>query len=187
MTLEIVRGHPKVPSCGWNFHDHGQNFTGRDADEVIRKLTEYRTQNSLPLGDPEQELAAYYAEQAPYLVRERPTQPIETNGVRQRVAEHTMGIWYGKFQRLPVHNEQVRERLAVCVSCTHFHHDFHDGESSYWREAATRAALMTGDMDCAEKGHCDYHHWIISLAARLVTPAKLATMPAPSCCWVQAP
>lgn len=186
MTLEIVRGHPKVPVGGWTAHYHGQNFTGRDADDLILKLTEYRTQNGLPLGNPEQELAAHYAEQAPYLVREKPTQPIETNGVRQRVAEHTMAIWYGKFQRLPVHNEQFKERLDVCASCEHFRRDFHDGESSYWREAATRSALMTGDMDCAEKGHCRHHHWLVALAARLVTPDKLATMPAPGCCWVHA-
>jgi hypothetical protein len=187
MTLEIVRGHPKVPVGGWSFRAHNQSFRGKDVDEVIAALTAYRTQNSLPLGNPEAEIADYYASISPWLVREAGSQPVVSNGLRQSVAEHTMATWYGKYERLPGHSPIVAERLAICQECPYAVKSFDDPETSYWNDAATKASLMTGDMAVTIKGWCRHHKFLLGLATRLVTPQKVATMPAPAGCWLPPP
>jgi hypothetical protein len=187
VTLEIIRAHPKPPQGGWHLPIHGQVLRGRDVDEVIQSLTAYRTQNSLPLGDPEAEIAAYYADMAPWLVRERNGTPESSNGHRQIVAESTMAIWYGKYERLQIHNPIVEERAQVCAGCVFHEKSFTDEETLYWNDAATKAALMTGDMDVAKKGWCSHHRFLLALATRLVTPDRIATMPAPACCWLHTP
>lgn len=185
MTLEIVRGHPKPPHGNHHFPCHGLTFRAKDVDELILALTTYRMNNSLPLGHPEQEIADYYATISPWLVRESSVQPVASNGVRQIVAEHTMAIWYGKYERLQSHSPIVEERSAVCAACPYAETALNDPQTSYWNDAATKAALMTGDMDVAKKGWCTHHKWLISLACRLVTPEKVATKPVPDCCWCQ--
>lgn len=185
MTLEIVRGHPKPPIGGWSFYAHNQTFRGHDADEVIERVTHYRTQNSLPLGNPEAELAAQYAETAPHLVKEGDT-PTDGSGARQRVAEHTMAIQYGKYERRPVHDPIVQDRLACCATCLYREQEFREPATLYWNDAATKAALMTSDMACEQKGWCSAHYELLALFTRLVSPEKVATLPAPACCWLKA-
>lgn len=183
MTLEIVRGHPKPPKGNHHFPCHGLTFRARDVDELILAITTYRMNNSLPLGHPEAEIADYYVGISPWLVRESNAQPVASNGLRQIVAEHTMAMWYGKYERLPAHSPITDERSAVCVACEYSDHHFSDPETSYWNDATTKAALMTGDMDCVKKGFCLHHRWLLALACRLVTPEKLASLPSPDCCW----
>lgn len=185
MTLEIIRVHPKPPQGGHHLSAHGMVFRGKDVDEVLERLTAYRTQNSLPLGNPEAELAAYYVEMAPHLVKEG-NKPSVNNGPMQRVAERTMAVWYGKYERLLVHSPVVEERQVVCASCPYYEQSLPEPETLYWSNALTKAVLMTGDMACLKKGWCAKHYELIGLFTRLAAPEKVATMPAPDCCWLKA-
>ena len=53
---------------GHHFHCYGLKFTGETLGEVVGKVSSYRLNNLIPMGRPEQEVLAYYADKFPWMV-----------------------------------------------------------------------------------------------------------------------
>lgn len=159
---------------------HGANFYDGSIDKVLNAVANFRAENSLPLGDPEHELAEQYMAIAPWLVYEGPDHSLPE---QQLIAEWIMRHWGRQTESHGIFTDIPKNRQEVCRTCPHFAHDPSLDGDRYARTANGRAAVLAGDKDWHIHGVCRHHHWPVLIASRLVKPEVLATPESPVHCW----
>lgn len=108
----------RAPFGGHHYPEHGMTFKGESFKEVLKDVADFRRNNNLPAGDPEQEVLFYYASKFPWMVR-ADHGAVEPPQVKSQY--HEFRDWVHKTWRKPpvssVTTKQARERWAVCEKC----------------------------------------------------------------------
>lgn len=178
--LVVRADHVRRPPGGHRFPEGKVWLHAASVEELAQRIAQFRADNARPLGQPAREIAAYYQQKAPFLVRARADREDEVDDL-QRVAVRTMAIASSPPVLWPASAPQAEARLPVCAHCP-FQAQWPEGEStSYTFAADIRAAVLTQRRDYQEAGYCTHHQWPIALAQRLKEPAKYARDPVQGC------
>lgn len=187
--LRLRKDHARKPIGGHRFVGHGTPIKAETIDDVLQKVEEYRAANSLPLGNPEAEMALQYATFAPWLVRSvEDREPTFT----QLLAESAMRIHKAFPAQLEAKDPLQAHRLTLCRNCPAFCLPTALRNTVYQKTAYHRAALFSGNFAFANAGACLHHVWWLAMASRLKEPVKASSMispsgvllPQPEMCWV---
>lgn len=187
MSFQIKRNHAKPPAGGHRFVKDNVTLTGETVDEVLEKIQVHRAVNSLPLGDPEQELCAYYKDIAPYLVRESEAESVPRSPAIIQ-AEAINRVWRErrKTSRLPAIIELRRETCERCPLRGSFHAE--ESDNRYIQEAHRRAQLLTDSLGYKAAGLCGWSNLPVAIITKLEQPDQLPGLPdVPEVCWVRSP
>lgn len=175
---------PRIPPGGHHFVEaNGMMIRAKSRTEVVAAISAYRAKNSLPLGDPENELKRYYSRIAPYLVRIRGADESNPNGLRQQCSENIHAAWYGRFELAKKINAA---HVDICRQCPARANKFDDNDpiTVYSEEAEIRASYMIGMLDTTSDGICRHHKMPLSVLNRLADPGPIASPDAPAQCWI---
>jgi hypothetical protein len=157
------------------------------AREVIRKITDYRIANALPLGDPEQELYRYYHKFWPYTVIEVDS----TKGDEPATNFPSWAKWVRKAWKMPpklVTTKEASFRWDICLTCPH-NKQFDWKETNESAVLSQRAFLLRRGIEAPKAlQYCDLHRADLSVLTFTETPGLFSEKPKeaiqPSCCWV---
>jgi hypothetical protein len=116
-----IEGEPQ----GWRYpqtiRDGSQWITGDDHDNLIQKVTSYRIDNSIPLGNPEEDVDAYicgrwknYCASSPDRVPVAATKP---RTFRERVTSWAANRYEHAGAIALVSQETADARAAICAEC----------------------------------------------------------------------
>jgi len=175
------------PIGGHHFIEDGINMKGDTLEAVVRKITDYRINNSRPLGDPKQEVLQYYAINWPYMVEEDeiPSKPRIKNHLDTWMS-WIRSQWAFPPQRI-VTSKEAEPRWAICLKCPH--NITLQPETEEHRECMRKSFLLKRGVDTPKKlGFCSLHLFDISVASFLEAPAKVSGIgkdtAQPPSCWV---
>lgn len=185
--LKLNPDQQRNPIGGHQFHSHGTTFIGDTFFDVIKKLTEFRVTNLLPVGDPKQEVLQYYAEKWPYMVM------IDENAVELKPSDDfdLWARWVGRAWRNPpkaiVTTKEAADRFATCKTCQ-FNKPFSWPSTPESKALEQRTYLLRKGYEAPKDcGFCDLHKADISVFCFLSAPdafsEKKDTEPQASC-WV---
>lgn len=186
--LTVRRSHAKPPSGGHRFPIGEAFVRGETVEEVLTKIEEHRAENSLPLGNPEEDLGTYYRSIAPHLVRgDADASPRPTNAV-QIVAEAIMKFWKDHPVIIPIDSPYLQMRRVVCEGCPMMQPFPTGAEGYYAKKAIQRASLLTQDREFQKHGYCGWSRLPVALIVRMGKPGDLERLQdRPKVCWVIEP
>lgn len=135
------------------------------ADSLAKLLTAvatFRATNGLPVGQPAQEVEAYYAIHHPWLITKVGTAPV--------AHEDPVARWVNRQWRTPpkerdfAESETVRSRLETCATCEYY-------ATAHKFDADTlRRLTVLGVGRITDFSACKAQHWAVGLAALIQTP-----------------
>lgn len=176
------------PIGGHHFSEDGQTFRGDTLDEVVKALSDYRINNSAPLGDPEQDVLRYYAEHWPYMVDivEDPPEP-ETPSLRMTRWMQWVRKQWGKPAPKMATQQEAAIRWEVCLGCPHNVKLYPSTREQM--EIERKAFLLRAGQNVPEKlGFCSLHRHDTTVAVFTEAPAagseKPKDLPNHPGCWV---
>lgn len=168
--LKINKDQMRLPHGGHHYLEDDFMMKGDTFDEVKSKLAEFRLNNNRPVGNPGQDILAYYAVNFPYMVREDDTEiPEETNEFMS---------WRAWVQKTWVHPpkktltmKEASFRWDVCKTCP-CNLPIESGQRPSEFEQITRKAFMLrkGAKIPSELGYCSLHHFDLGVATFIETP-----------------
>lgn len=171
------------PEGGWSYQIPdgplltSENVGGPGLTALVQKISDYRSANGLPQGDPETDVALTYRERTPWLILELPDDDESENDAEAWI--HRM------WRSYPVGMAESRlrdERFEQCKQCVHFE-PLLDEELS--EEAMRRLILLNPAKFHVEHGWCLLRGWIPSVACQIHQPIEFADEKCDSKdCWV---
>lgn len=179
----------RQPHGGHNFLiPNGPAVKGESLKEVVQKVVDYRINNNIPLGDPEQEVLYYYALHWPYMVE--PVEPKRIPAASSRFGGWSKWIrksWINPPKKIITTKEAVG-RWEVCATCPH-NKRFDWKETNETAALTQRAFLLRRGIDAPKDlGYCDLHMADLSVLTFLETPEsfseKSKDKEQPPKCWV---
>ena len=189
MKLSLRYNHPHQPPYHEYPDDSGQLITAPTLKALVKAVREFREINGFPVGDCEQDVAAYYATKWPWMCEASrhpeigpPRAQESTDGVAamEAVECFVRELWHSP----PKHLCEAREtaaRIAVCRECPY--RQVFDMTGN--RECTRRAYLIAKGELAKDIGYCEHHRWLNGLAVLLPEPIKLARPGRPAGCWVR--
>lgn len=183
LGMEIVPPSSKgaTEKRGWDFTQDGVWFAEYSRDELVRRVTDYRASNGIPLGDVEQEILEFNQSKTANVI---PTRKIVS--LRERVIK-----WLeGKLREKPkyVSDEEANRRASICVNCPMNVQNWTVGEKcGRCLENANRAAavILMGRPQHRPLGACAALEQQNKVAVWLDDPQK-ADASLPDFCWKRA-
>ena len=188
MKWKIRESQQLRPFGGHHLVAHGIRFEGNTPVEVVKKVTDYRVHNSIPVGEPMKELLDYYAAKWPFMVDEdydtKPEPPPNTT------KEKWMG-WVRQQWKFPrgkyIANKEAEARWKVCLTCP-FNKPI-ETQSQEEREIARKSFLMSRGVTMpARLGFCSLHLADIRTMVVLEAPSVVSDKPKDAAnhpgCWV---
>jgi len=116
--LVINRNQQRLPIGGHHFpENNGPVIRGETFDEVEDKLSKYRINNGLPLGNPASEIIAYYARNFPWMVTladDKESKKQSSNYLR--FSHWIRTVWKNPPRKL-IHQKEAEARWAACLKC----------------------------------------------------------------------
>ena len=118
--LKLNPDQLRQPHGGHHFLiPNGPAVKGESAKEVIKKITEYRINNGIPVGNPEEELLYFYALHWPYMVEPAEIgKPTEKSSWFQDWARWVRKTWKNPPKKL-ITTKEASYRWDVCLTCPH--------------------------------------------------------------------
>lgn len=108
----------REPPGGHQFPERGTTITGERFLDVVKKLSDFRINNGIPLGDPTQEILIRYAEKWPYLVEN------DDSGMPQIVSTSNKSSWkewvfsiWSHPPKLLITSKEASARWEICLEC----------------------------------------------------------------------
>lgn len=188
MKYCIRKGQQLRPHGGHHYHAHGIKFEGDNHKDVYEKLTTYRLNNTIPIGDPEQEVLSYYAREFPWMVDEVEALPsIKKNDYYARWRAFVQNTWKHPLTRT-ITAKEASSRWDVCAKCP-YNVKLSVGSSQEGQELLRRTFLLRRGQEVPAKlGFCSLHSFDIGVASLLETPVEVSgkmkdAANAPDC-WV---
>jgi hypothetical protein len=179
MSLRINRKHMSQPPGGYSYTISGFTFTGKNADEVIKKIDDHRSANGQTPGDPEHDLALSMAKDFPWLILDDATVKVPTVDMEARFIS---SAW--KSTPFPQADHDVfKSRFSRCLECPKMvKPETKDKELLRRMMVLTHPTMMVAGENGF--GFCENHLWICSVACSMKDANKLATGEKIKECWV---
>lgn len=173
--MPLIFDHPQSPPQGYDFIDpSGVRLAAGNLRKLLVAISEFRSVNGMPAGNPEREVESDYAIRHPWLITK--------TGVTLETAEDPVSRWISRLWRMPpkekdfAESETTRIRLERCPACPHY-----APEHSYDATSARRLTILS-HARMTDFSACKAHHWAIGLAALLERPETQVDAEG---CWVQ--
>jgi hypothetical protein len=181
--LRLRKDSKRAPFGGHHFTDHGVTFRGENLQEVVKKLSEFRLGNAIPIGSPEQEVLRFYGENWPYLVERTDGSEPERNGLYDQYREAVHEMWRRPPKKF-LTTKEASLRWEVCKTCPfNTKHDWKETNES--AEIARRAFVLRRGMDVPDSlGFCALHKADIPALSFLAEPKVYASDAKHPGCWV---
>lgn len=186
--LKINKDQMRLPFGGHHYVENGHMLKGETFDEVKTKLTDYRLNNNNPVGNPGQDILAYYAVNFPWMVREDPTEMPEESENFIDWRAWVQKTWVKPPKKM-LTSKEASFRWEVCKGCK-FNQPIEQGHKPAEFEQITRKALLLrrGVKIPQELGYCCLHRFDLSVATFIETPRdhseKSTSSPNHPSCWV---
>lgn len=172
--LKLNPHQKREPIGGHQFTEKGVTFTGDTFNEVVEKLSDFRTINGLPLGSPEQDVLWFYALHWPFMVMEdrdsaQVTLPDEFFLWRKWIVE----TWAHPPHKFVAASDSVTRR-DVCEKCP-FNKPLLWKETKESSELTRRAFLLRrGTTAASFLGFCSLHNVDLSVFTCVETPENFS-------------
>lgn len=185
--LKLNPYQQRLPVGGHQYYEHGTMFRGETFDEVKDKLTQFRLNNGLPMGDPEQQILTHYAKNWPYMVKgdaERKEIQVSNKFVLWR--EWVLKTWRGPPKKV-VTQKEADIRSDICASCPY--NTKRDWEETDESDALKRRVFIMHAARPSPKtnGFCSCHLADLNVLVFLNTPKEHSSkkdVEQPKFCWV---
>ena len=185
--LKLKANSKRAPYGGHHYPEYGMTFKGESYSEVVEKVRDFRLNNSIPLGNPGQDVLCFYAAHWPWLVEE------DRESVQEDPPDQ-FGEWRSWVQdtwKKPplklVTPTEARTRWKICENCP-FNEQFKFEETKESAEVQRRAFLLRRGLDAPETlGFCALHRTDLGAFSYFDTPASHAKPTGekqPKECWV---
>lgn len=178
----------RPPMGGHQFPSHGMIFRGDTIEDVIKKIKDFRLNNNIAAGDPEQEVLRHYAQHWPWTVR----RSIEVEAGVESDEYVAWRTWLHETWRKPVSKcvvpKEASERWLKCTNCP-MNQKISGQNHHEENELRKRAFVLRKGVDVPSwLGYCSHHRWDTPVAsfiedAKQHSNAKSGTT-APAGCWV---
>lgn len=188
--LKINKDQHRSPIGGHQYPENGLLVRGDTFKEVVQKLTEYRLNNHIKVGNPEQDVLLHYAKQWPYMVKHDPdAAPKKENQTYEQYRKWVEATWVNPPVKT-LSAKEASDRWAVCDTCPF-------NKAKDWRETkesaelARRTFLLRRGMDAPQGlGVCSLHfHADLSVLSFIEQPAHFVDITKdaakPEKCWVK--
>lgn len=179
----LRKNHAKSPIGGHRWTSGHIVLKGETVDEVLDKLIAHRAENAEPLGDPEADMADYYAVIAPHLVRCQPG-AVRRSSAEQQRAENIMAVWRTHPVMLSPDHPLRGARQKTCKKCPYCASAQMLVDGVYQRKAEARARMLATDLEYLRHGFCSVFKLPVAIITGIKTPA-LQEPPEP--CWLKMP
>lgn len=185
--LEYNKDQKRLPIGGHHFNAYGATFTGETFHEVVSKLAEFKRNNNIAAGNPEQEVLMFYFKNWPYMVKmsEKP-QPFEPKGDYDYWRDWIFATWKKPPSKF-ITSAEAKERWDVCRNCG-FLKKLNWPETKESTELARRAFILSRGMTSPDfLGYCSLHKAHLPALVFVDNPAPFSAKKEgdePSECWV---
>lgn len=182
-------GQQLRPHGGHHYFAHGIKFEGETHTEVVDKVSDYRLNNTIPIGNVEQEVLAYYADKFPWMVDAmEESDPAPKNDYYAKWRAWIQRQWKNPLNR-SITPKEAALRWAICERCPH-NIKLAVDSSPEGSEMLRRAFLLRRGANISKKlGFCSLHQFDIGVASFLEAPAsvsgKLKDTANYEGCWVE--
>lgn len=180
------------PPDGYVFTDHdGTRHRGEGWNDLVRRVSEYRQINNLPLGDVEQEIHAQACSKTPALCADTsaPLPPL----VRQHTGSMTFNqkvlewlTWMVGQKRINavrrVDSDVAAARARVCASCPKQKALLASCDACITAAARSRDAILEGKSEFAYLNPCEVTGEDCQITVNLDLP-RLTNPDLPPSCW----
>ncbi len=185
--LKFNKDQKRIPFGGHHYPEYGMTFRGESVPELVTKVTDFRVNNHIPVGDPEQDILLFYLKHWPWLIKESGDQPAE--GPSSEYIEWR--AWIGRAWNHPptkiITVKEAKERWAKCEGCP-FNTKLDWKESRETSEITRRAFMLRRGIEVPEHlGYCALHHTDLSVFSFLDKPTDYSTKREDEnhdACWV---
>jgi hypothetical protein len=157
MVMYVLKKNShKAPFGGHQFHEYGTTIKAESYPELLEKVKNFRLTNSLPFGNPDQDILHYYVENWPWLVERA-----DDVFVAPDAHYESWKAWVQKTWKKPpskiVATAQAKTRWEVCQKCP-FNRPINFPASPELDEAKKRTFLMKRGIDTPPTiGYCAVH------------------------------
>lgn len=187
--LRINPDQQRGPRGGHHFQvPNGPMLRDEEFKGLVKKLVDYRVNNLIPLGAPDQEILRYYEKEFPYVVQETPQ--AERGGLTE--AFTAWARWVRRAWRTPpkktITTKEASCRWEVCQKCKH-NKPFNWSDTPESMAMSQRAFLLRRGLEVPNGlGFCDLHCCDISVMSFIDNPKGFSEKPEsesqPESCWV---
>jgi len=188
--LKLNPDQLRQPHGGHNYREpNGPGIKGESVKDLVKKITDYRINNNIPVGDPEQDVLYYYALHWPYMV-----EPAEVGKpTHQSKWFQGWSTWLRKAWKNPpkklITTKEASYRWDVCLTCPH-NRGFDWKETDESSAITQRAFLLRKGIDAPKDlQYCDLHKADLSVLTFVENPASFSDKSKedtqPSACWVK--
>ncbi len=116
--LKINKDQMRLPIGGHHFPSHGNTFKGDTLVELVEKITEFRINNGINIGNPEQEVLTFYYKNWPYMVKEVDN---TKNPDEESLRYIYWRSWIQKTWKNPPNKfaslKEASDRWTICETC----------------------------------------------------------------------
>jgi hypothetical protein len=185
--FKINPNQKRLPLGGHHFYEKGFMIRGETHIEVADKLKDYRLNNNMPIGMPEQDVLFYYALNFPWMVIEDgkpdPVEPEDYKSWRDWIQK----TWNRPPKKV-ITKKEAATRWETCLDCPH-------NKSMDWPETeessqfSRKAFLIRRGAEIPENlGYCDLHKVDLGVFTLSETPIVHSEKPKDIAneprCWV---
>jgi hypothetical protein len=176
------------PLGGHHFIEGRVRIEGNTLDEVASKLSDYRINNTIPIGNPKDEILQYYLQKYPYMV------DIDDEGIPEPAGDRLKAQWvqwirnrWGKPLGKAASSKEAEGRSAVCAKCP-FNVPI-EPTTTEEHEMLRKAFMLRRGHDVPKKlGFCSLHLWDNGSAIFIEAPTGVSGMTKDTAkyprCWV---
>ena len=158
----VLKKNPcRTPIEGHHFIDRGTLFSGDNVASVAAKVAQFRKENGFAPGNPDREIALYYAQIAPWMVEEdgNPEFPASKTCF-DRACDHLIEA-YRNGAIKPIGEEDQQKREKICLTCEYCLKLPQNGQGE---DAKRRMLLLTAGNGDPALGWCSKNCWINGVA-----------------------
>lgn len=186
--LEFKKNQKRLPFGGHHHPAYGIVFRGETLAEVVKKIEDYRINNHLAIGNPEQEVLERYQKLWPWLVK---TSEDKEPTPEKSQAYKDWRFWVDRLWANPpikvLTIKEARLRWDVCLKCPFNQKpDWKDDRET--AEIKRRLYLLRRGVDVPEDlGICALHKADLSVLSFLENPENVSLKKdgeKPKDCWV---
>lgn len=185
--LKLNDKQQRTPTGGHQYHEYGTTFRGESYSEVVKKLREFRLNNNLNVGDPEQEVLRHYADHWPWMVRSSDKEPAAEQGSDYQ----DWRSWIQNTWKRPpakfISTKEASERWNACLTCPHnVKKDW--GTTKESEELKKRAFVLSRGITIPSGvGYCNFHKCDLGVFTFIdkVNNYSGTTNQPPANCWVK--
>jgi hypothetical protein len=172
--LKYKQKSMRQPFGGHNYTERSMNFAADSLEELVTKVSKFRLNNHLPIGDPEQDILRHYLKNWPWLVVD--DQAPDDTDVDQDYEDWKKFVRdaYGVAGLKTITSKEAEDRWKICEKCpfnVKLEVDY-DEEAHSLRKTAF--LIRRGTNVPSELGYCKLHKADLSIFSILEKPGALS-------------